>query len=99
MGKRKKKVIVFSLVILIFWITGVIPKNIGKMVSSFYVHNKYSSLNLHFVDIKYSEENKVYISHFENNEGKIYTVLVGSKMLPVNVSFNPLNIPKRLNLK
>lgn len=97
MRKRKKKFSTFILVtIIVLWLTGFIPKNIGKVVSLHYINRRYSSLNLHFLNIEYSEKDKAYVSHFENKEGKIYNVLVGSKMLPINVSFNPLNIPKGL---
>ncbi|MEG2193553.1 hypothetical protein [Clostridium sp.] len=95
-GKKKyKKITILILtVIILLWTLGVIPKAIGETVSINYIEKYYSSLNLEFKEIEYSKSQGAYISAFIDKKGKVYNVLMNSKWLPINIYFNPLNIPK-----
>ena len=77
--KYKKITILIMTTIIPLWTLGVIPKAIGRTVSTNYIERYYSSLNLEFKEIEYSEAEGVYVSAFIDKKGKVYNVLMNSR--------------------
>ena len=72
--KSKNILMVISMIfllIIILWIIGVIPKNIGKNVAINYVKSNYPEMNLKYNNIEFSKEYGNYIVSFSDKKNNI----------------------------
>ena len=86
----KKNVIIITsaiaLIILIFWIVGVIPKQIGKIYGIKYMQYNFPEMKLEYMDIEWSKYHDNYIIKFEDKENQKYSCVIGPKYFPIAIS-------------
>ena len=89
----KKLVIIYIIIlILILWISGIIPKQIGKIAAINYVKKNYPDKDLMFLNIDYSPIHESYFASFKALDGRVYNFELYTKYLPVTVWFDPFNL-------
>lgn len=85
--------IVVALLIIGLWISGVIPKQIGRIAATNYVQSNHRNLGLVFIRMDYSSAHGAYIAVFNGTNGSEYNFLMNSKLFPTNVMYDPINPP------
>lgn len=90
-SKRNIIIVIFAVLILIaiLWISGIIPRQIGKISAINYVQNNYPDRNLKFLRIDFSSAHGDYFAMFEDENEKIYGFQLLGKYLPINVWSDP----------
>lgn len=91
--KSKNILMVISMIfllIIILWIIGVIPKNIGKNVAINYVKSNYPEMNLKYNNIEFSKEYGNYIVSFSDKKNNIYNFKLNYKYFPVSVIYDSI---------
>ena len=84
----KKKITIISILILtiaICWFSGFIPRQIAKICGKSYVKNNFPEKQLEYVDIEWNKFYGDYIITFKDNEGKIYSSVIGPKFFPISM--------------
>lgn len=87
MSKKRVLIIIgiILLVIMIFWINGVIPKFIAKKYGNNYMNKHFPEMKLEFVSIEYSKYHGDYIISFKDKNNNTYGCTIGPKLLPINL--------------
>ena len=90
MKNKLIKIIIFLIVLflLIFWFSGIIPKQIGKTYEIKYMNENFSEMELRFNNIEWSEQFGSYSIQFKDKQEEIYGVLIGPKYLTINFPSN-----------
>lgn len=89
---RKMIIIYIIILILMLWISGIVPKQIGKIIAINYVKKNYPDKKLAFLDIDYSPIHESYFVSFKSLDGRVYNFELYSKYLPVTVWFDPFSL-------
>lgn len=84
---RQKRQVLFSvlLVVAALWLSGLIPKYIGKMYGIYYTKNNFPKMELRFLSIEWSSKHEEYIIFFDDPTGESYSFTLGPKLLPIVV--------------
>ncbi len=82
------------LMIIVLWISGIIPQQIGKMTAINYIEKNYGDQGLIYVKMEYSSAHGDYFAVFKDSDGAYYNFLMHSKLLPIIVLYDPLNPPE-----
>lgn len=85
---KKKILIAFFLIIsliMIIWLSGVIPKYIGKIYSIKYMSDNFPEMNLEFANIEWSKQFGSYTVQFKDKDENLYGILVAPKYFPINL--------------
>jgi|LSQX01.1.fsa_nt_gb hypothetical protein len=90
-SKRNIIIVVFAVLILIaiIWISGIIPRQIGKISAINYVQKNYPDRNLKFLRMDFSSAHGDYFAMFEDENEKTYGFQLLGKYLPINVWSDP----------
>lgn len=91
-NKRNIIIVIISVVILIaiLWISGIIPRQIGKNSAINYVQKNYPDKNLNYLRMDFSSAHGDYFAMFEDENGKTYGFQLLGKYLPINIWSDPL---------
>jgi len=87
-GKRKNiiiAVIFIVLVILILWVTGIIPKQIAKISSTIYLKNNFPKIQLKYESIEWNPYFGDYIIVFRDEYNERHSFCIGPKYFPINI--------------
>lgn len=76
------------LLIIALWLTGVIPKMIGKQTAISYVKENYSEIDLTYQGIEFSTVYDDYIASFSDKAGTTYNFRLSSKYFPAAVAYD-----------
>lgn len=92
MKNKRNIIVIISVVILIaiLWISGIIPRQIGKNSAINYVQKKLSDKNLNYLRMDFSSAHGDYFAMFEDENGKTYGFQLLGKYLPINIWSDPL---------
>jgi hypothetical protein len=91
--KVKIRIITIAFIVLLIlglWISGIIPKQIGKIAATNYVQNNYKYMGLVFMRMDFSSAHGDYFAVFKDSNGNAYNFLMHSKLLPITVLYDPL---------
>lgn len=91
--KRLAIVYVIALIIIL-WISGIIPKQIGKISAINYVKTNYPDKNLCFLNIDYSPIHNSYFVSFKDLDGRVYNFELHSRYFPTTIWFDPFQYIK-----
>ena len=86
--ENKKSVMIFTIVtvlLIVLWFGGIIPKQIAKIYASNYMKNNFPEMNLQCVDIEWNKYFGDYIITFEDKENQKYGCVIGPKYFPINL--------------
>lgn len=87
--KKSKRIIIISAVLItviaVSWFSGLIPRQIAKKYGKNYVKNNFPEKQLEYVDIEWNKFYGDYIITFKDNEGKIYSSVIGPKFFPISM--------------
>jgi hypothetical protein len=81
-------IVAIILLIIALWITGVIPKMIGKQTAISYVKENYSEIDLTYQGIEFSTVYDDYIASFSDEAGTTYNFRLSSKYFPTSVAYD-----------
>lgn len=86
--KRKNviiTVIFVILVVLILWVTGIIPKQIAKISSTIYLKNNFPKMQLKYESIEWNPYLGDYIITFRDENDETHSFCIGPKYSPINL--------------
>ena len=87
--KKSKRIIIISAVLItviaVSWFSGLIPGQIAKIYGKNYVKNNFPEKQLEYVNIEWNKFYGDYIITFKDNEGKIYSSVIGPKFFPISM--------------
>ena len=85
--KRKKWLIPIVIIgiIVVLWFTGIIPKQIAKIVGTRYVNNHFPEMQLECVGVEYADVYRDYLITFKGTNENIYSCVIGPKYFPVSM--------------
>ena len=86
-NKRRKillAIIYIAILILILWISGIIPKQIAKVSATNYLKENFPKLQLEYEDIEWSSSFGAYSVKFKDKNNKTYGFLMNNKYFPVS---------------
>ena len=85
--KKKILIVVISIIALftILWITGIIPKQIGKTYGTKYMKNNFPEMQLEYDNIEWNKYYGDYIIKFKDKEGQNYGCVISPKYLPIRI--------------
>ena len=87
--KKSKRIIIISAVLItviaVSWFSGLIPRQIAKIYGKNYVKNNFPEKQLEYVNIEWNKFYGDYIITFKDNEGKIYSSVIGPKFFPISI--------------
>lgn len=86
-----KKLLVTFLIIFIvsmLFITGIIPRIVGKQIAIKYVQQKYPDLNLQFERIEFVTPMGAYYVQFRGKNNQIYNFSLNSKYFPTHIEYD-----------
>ena len=87
--KKSKRIIIISAVLItviaVSWFSGHIPRQIAKIYGKNYVKNNFPEKQLEYVNIEWNKFYGDYIITFKDNEGKIYSSVIGPKFFPISM--------------
>jgi hypothetical protein len=90
---NKKAVIISLLVfvlIIVLWITRVIPSGLSILAANSYVHKNYPEREFKYRSVEYSSVHDDYLVHYADKDGKDYTLLVSPENF--QILHDPLKI-------
>lgn len=95
---KKKHILIgiaaIIILIIALWITGVIPKMIGKQAAIRYVKENYSEIDLTYQNIEFSTAYDDYIVSFSDEAGATYNFRLSSKYFPTSVAYDSVKQSK-----
>lgn len=89
--KNKRKNIIVGIIIfivsiiLILWINGVIPKQIAKVYSNYYLKKNFPKIKLEYTDIEWSPTYGDYNIRFKDENNKTYGFIISPKYFPIHL--------------
>lgn len=86
----KKKIIIISLLAIIIlittlWISGIIPKQIGKAYAIKYMKDNFPDMQLEYINIEWNKAYGDYTIAFKDKDNNAYGCVIGPKYFPVNL--------------
>lgn len=86
---KKKNIIIYiillALLITTLWLSGIIPKQIGKIYGINYMKNNFPKMQLEYVNIEFSKYHGDYIITFKDKNNKNYGCVIGPKYFPISL--------------
>lgn len=87
---NKKRIIIITmavifLIILILWISGIIPKQIARISATNYLKKNFPKIQLEFVDIEWSSTFGGYSIKFKDEDNEIYGFIMNNKYFPIDL--------------
>lgn len=82
------RIILVIMLIIVLWLTGVIPQIIGKQAAINYVKENHIEINLTYKSIEYSTAYGDYIATFFDEAGNAYNFRLSSKHFPTSVAYD-----------
>lgn len=79
-------------VIILFWITGILPAYIARTSSEKYVEAKYKSREFKFLEVYWDDNWERYFVSFKDIDGNVVNLKM-SEYIPSSVIYDPLNPP------
>ena len=76
------------ILIIALWVTGVVPKMIGKQTAISYVKENYGEIGLTYKNIAFSTMYDDYIVSFSDEAGITYNFRLSSKYFPTSVAYD-----------
>lgn len=84
--KKKWLLPAVTLVILgALWLTGIVPKQIAKIAGTGYVTKQFPEMELTCTGVEFADVFGDYLIAFEDKNGKVYSVVIGPKLLPITL--------------
>ena len=88
--KNKRRIIIalisfIVLIVVILWIGGIIPKQIAKISSSFYLKNNFPKMQLEYVNVEWNPYFGDYIITFRDENNELHSFCIGPKYFPVSL--------------
>lgn len=85
--KKKILIVVISIIALftILWITGIIPKQIGKIYGTKYIKNNFPEMQLEYENIEWNKYYGDYIITFKDRDNQNYGCVIDPKYLPISI--------------
>lgn len=91
---KKNKIIIGNILvimlIIVLWLTGVIPQMIGKQAAINYVKENHIEIDLTYKSIEYSTAYGDYIATFLDEAGNAYNFRLNSKYFPTSVVYDSI---------
>jgi len=87
MNKKRNIIltIIFILIIvLILWVSGIIPKKIAQIYGTYYLNKNFPKIQLEFERIEWLSSFGDYIITFKDENNKQYGFTIGPKYFPIN---------------
>ena len=84
----KKKVIIGLSVLLsvsALWISRLIPMQIARISAEMWVKNNLPEKHLEYSDVEWNKFYGDYVITFKDDDGKIYSAVIGPEFLPVSM--------------
>lgn len=72
-------------VIVVLWISGIIPMQIAKIAGTSHVRNHFPEMELKCIGVEYAAVFGDYLIAFKDKNGKIYSCVIGPELLPVSI--------------
>lgn len=89
MNKKKTSIIILAIfvltIIFILWFSGIIPKKIAEIYSTYYLNKNFPKIELEFEKIEWSSSFGDYIITFKDKNNKQYGFIIGPKYFPINL--------------
>lgn len=87
---NKKRVIVITmvvifLVILVLWISGIIPKQIARISATNYLEKNFPKIKLEYVNIEWSSSFGGYSIKFKDKNNKTYSFIMNNQYFPISL--------------
>lgn len=87
---NKKRIIVITMlvifiVILVLWISGIIPKQIARISATNYLEKNFPKMKLEYVNIEWSSSFGGYSIKFKDKNNKIYSFIMNNKYFPISL--------------
>ena len=85
---KKKIIIICSVIIFLLialWISGIIPKQIGKIYGIKYMKENFPEMKLEYEGIEWNKFYGDYIISFKDKENQSYSCIIGPKYLPITI--------------
>lgn len=76
--------IVILLIVLILWISGIIPKQIARISATYYLKKNLPKKQFEFVDIVWFSSFDGYSIKFKDENGKEFGFIMNNKYFPIN---------------
>jgi len=77
-------VVIVLVVILVLWISGVIPKQIAKISANNYLKKNFPQKQFEYVDIEWSSSFGGYSIRFKDEKGEIVGFIMNNKYFPIS---------------
>ena len=86
----KKKIVILTIFLIIlivtgFWISGIIPKSIARIVATNYLKNNFPKKQFEYVGIEWSSAFDGYSIKFKDEKGKEVGFIMNNKYFPIDV--------------
>lgn len=86
MGKKKWIIPILIIgIIIVFWFTGIIPKQIAKLSGTNYVNKHFPEMQLECIDVEYADVYGDYLITFKGTNDNTYSCVIGPKYFPVSL--------------
>lgn len=87
---NKKRIIVITMVvifivILVLWISGIIPKQIARISATNYLEKNFPKMKLEYVNIEWSSSFGGYSIKFKDKNNKTYSFIMNNKYFPISL--------------
>ncbi len=85
--KKKKWVIPIVIigVVIVLWLTGIIPKQIAKISGTNYVNEHFPEMQMECVDVEYADVFGDYLIAFKDKGGNTYSCVIGPYLFPTSL--------------
>lgn len=84
--KDKNIIIIFAVIIvLILWISGIIPKQIARISATNYLKKNFPKMNLEYVAIEWSTSFGGYNIRFKDKNNEMHSFIMNNKYFPINI--------------
>lgn len=77
--------LVIFIVILVLWISGIIPKQIARISATNYLEKNFPKMKLEYVNIEWSSSFGGYSIKFKDKNNKIYSFIMNNKYFPISL--------------
>ena len=89
MNNKRRNILIaivcILIVILMLWISGIIPKKIAEIYGTYYLNKNFPKIQLEFERIEWSSAFGDYIITFKDENNKQYGFIIGPKYFPVSL--------------
>ena len=79
----RKKYIILTIIIIIFFTCIIIPEQMAKICGNFYMKVHFPKMSLQCTNVEWSKYHDEYIIYFKDKESKTYSCTIGPKYFPI----------------